>query len=86
MLVDTEEYVFHLSRYIHLNPVRVGLVSHPAEWLYSNYVEWTEQRSGSLVDRAFVREYFPTGGDYEAFVMSDVDPSIDESLQVFHLE
>ena len=86
MLVDTEEYVFHLSRYIHLNPVRAGLVSHPAEWLYSNYMEWTEQRPGSLVDRAFARQYFPTGGDYEAFVMSNVDPSIDESLQVFHLE
>jgi putative transposase len=29
--VDTDEYVLHLCRYIHLNPVRAGLVAHPAE-------------------------------------------------------
>ena len=37
--VDNDEYVVHLCRYIHLNPVRAGLVSNPSEWAYSNYLE-----------------------------------------------
>jgi REP element-mobilizing transposase RayT len=39
ILVDTDDYVIHLCRYIHLNPVRAGLVMHPSQWAYSNYLE-----------------------------------------------
>jgi putative transposase len=84
--VDSDEYVLHLCRYIHLNPVRAGLVTHPGEWPYSNYLEWVEQRSGTLVDRAFVRQYFPTPDDYEAFVMGEVDPLLEQKLRVFYLD
>jgi len=56
ILVDTDEYIVHLCRYIHLNPVKAGLVAHPGEWPYSNYLEWVERRRGTLVDRAFVQE------------------------------
>jgi len=85
VLVDTGEYVIHLCRYIHLNPVRAGLVTHLGEWPYSNYLEWVERREGTLVDRAFVRQYFPTAVDYEAFVMSEVDLSLEQKLQVYYL-
>ncbi|MFB0534576.1 MAG: transposase [Anaerolineae bacterium] len=84
--VDTDEYVVHLCRYVHLNPVRAGLVAHPSEWLYSNYLEWVERRGGTLVDRVFVRQYFPTASDYEAFVMSEVDPLLEQRLQVYYLD
>lgn len=32
LLVDGNTYLFELVRYIHLNPVRSGLVRDPAEW------------------------------------------------------
>jgi len=86
ILVDTDEYIIHLCRYIHLNPVEAGLVTHPGEWPYSNYLEWVERRGGTLVDRAFVRQYFPTAADYEAFVMSEVDPLLEEKLRVYYLD
>jgi len=86
LLVDTDEYVLHLCRYIHLNPVMAGLAAHPGEWPYSNYLEWVEQRGGTLVDRAFVRQYFPAPADYEAFVMSEVDPLLEQKLQVYYLD
>jgi putative transposase len=76
-LVDTEQYVIQLCRYIHLNPVKAGLVSHPGDWPYSNYLEWVERRDGALVDRQFVRQCFATAADYEAFVMSEIEPSLD---------
>ncbi|MGA1870180.1 MAG: hypothetical protein ACMUJM_16710 [bacterium] len=37
MLIDADEYLKHLSRYIHLNPVRAKMVSLPAEHRWSTY-------------------------------------------------
>jgi putative transposase len=36
-LVDSERYFLLLSRYIELNPVRAGMVEHPAEYSWSSY-------------------------------------------------
>ena len=37
ILIDADEYLKHLSRYIHLNPVRAEMVSSPAEYQWSSY-------------------------------------------------
>jgi putative transposase len=84
--VDTEQYVIHLCRYIHLNPVKADLVSHPADWPYSNYLEWVGRRDGALVDRQFVQQYFPTAADYEAFVMGEIEPSLEQKLLAYYLD
>ena len=86
VLVDRDEYAVHLCRYIHLNPVRAGLVRHPEEWPYSNYLEWVERRQGTLMDRAFVRQYFPCAADYEAFLKAEIDPSVEQKLLPLYLE
>ncbi len=36
-LVDTEYYLLKLHQYIELNPVRAGMVAHPAEYPWSSY-------------------------------------------------
>ena len=72
--VVKDAHLLHLCRYIHRNPVEAGLVTHPAQWPYSNYLEWVEQRPGTLVDRDFVRAHFPTPEAYERFVI-DYAPS-----------
>jgi putative transposase len=36
-LVEDESYLWTVTRYVHLNPVRAGLVEHPAEWAWSSY-------------------------------------------------
>lgn len=38
ILIDADEYLKHLSRYIHLNPVRAKMVSNPAEYTWSSYL------------------------------------------------
>jgi len=68
-LVPDERYLLHLCRYIHANPVRHGLVRTLAEWPYTNYPEWIETRSGTLVDRAFIQTHFPTPASYRDFVL-----------------
>jgi REP element-mobilizing transposase RayT len=37
ILVDADEYLKQLSRYIHLNPVRAGLVNQPVDYPWSSY-------------------------------------------------
>ena len=37
ILIDADEYLKHLSRYIHLNPVRAKMVSSPAVYQWSSY-------------------------------------------------
>ncbi len=36
-LVQSEKYLLHCQRYIELNPVRAGMVSDPAEYVWSSY-------------------------------------------------
>lgn len=86
VLVDTDAYVIHLCRYIHLNPVEAGLVAHPGDWPYSNYLEWVGRRKGTLVDHDFVRQYFPTPADYEAFIAASLDEKLERELEVYYLD
>ncbi len=37
ILVQKDAYLLTLSRYVALNPVRAGVVGHPAEWPWSSY-------------------------------------------------
>jgi REP element-mobilizing transposase RayT len=67
--VDRDEYLLHLCRYIHANPVKHGVVSRLEDWPYSNCHEWIGARAGTLVDRAFVQEYFPEPQSYTQFVL-----------------
>ena len=36
-MVDADEYLKQLSRYIHLNPVRAGIVNQPVDYPWSSY-------------------------------------------------
>ena len=59
---------YSVSRYIHANPVRDGLVPDAAHWPYSSYLEWIGERRGALIDRDFVRRFFPSPQSYRDLV------------------
>jgi len=48
ILIDADEYLKHLSRYIHLNPVRAEMVSSPAEYPWSSYAAFIGQQKAPL--------------------------------------
>jgi len=66
--VEEEGYLLQLCGYIHANPVIHGVAARPADWPYSNYLEWVGKRQGTLVDQDLVREYFPDAEGYRRFV------------------
>lgn len=43
ILVETDEQLIHLSRYIHLNPVTAYLTKNPEDWPASSYKEYLSQ-------------------------------------------
>ncbi|MBV7335654.1 transposase [Chloroflexi bacterium TSY] len=69
ILVDKDEYLNHLCRYIHGNPVKDGFALRPELWPYSNYSEWMGLRNGTLVDHGFIQEFFPDIEQYRKSVM-----------------
>ena len=44
VLVEGESYLDRLTRYIHRNPVRAGLASHPGDYRWSSYREYVGLR------------------------------------------
>jgi REP element-mobilizing transposase RayT len=67
--IQNSAHLLHLCRYIHGNPVKDGLVADPADWTYSNYLEWIGERQGTLVDHAFIQEQFGSAGEYKKFLL-----------------
>jgi len=69
-LVEQDEYLIHLCRYIHLNPVTARLVDRPEQWEYSDYREWISDPAPSKKRCVKVRSiHFDSGVQYQAFVM-----------------
>lgn len=69
--VDSEEYLLHLSRYIHLNPVKAGLVKHPQDWEFSSYQDYVALRQELLLPISDMREQFGDGVSYRSFVEAE---------------
>src|SRR5210317_2260739 len=48
-LVDSEAYLLACMRYIELNPVRAGMVTHPAEYQWSSYRINAQDEASELI-------------------------------------
>lgn len=66
--VDEVGYLLHLSRYIHLNPVKAHLVKRPEEWEFSSYLEYANLRKGPLPRLDEVWQQVGTAQAYQAYV------------------
>ncbi|NET57848.1 MAG: transposase [Symploca sp. SIO2E6] len=66
--VEQEEYLLHLTRYIHLNPVQASLVKKAEDWEFSSYQEYIDLRQGSLPQIDGVRSQFPSADAYRYFL------------------
>ncbi len=78
--IEKDEHILHLCRYIHLNPVKAGLVTLPEQWQYSNYPDWIGERDGTLTDRSFMLDNFGSSRNYREFVMDYLQAKTAEKL------
>jgi hypothetical protein len=72
-------YLVHLTRYIHLNPVKAGLVKHPGEWEFSSYREYAGLRQGTLPKLARVQMLTGATDAYQMFL---ADQSLPQEASV----
>ena len=66
--VGKNEYLLHLSRYIHLNPVTAGLVKKAENWEFSSYRDYLGLRTGSILNPKIVLDQFHFPEEYRDFV------------------
>lgn len=79
-----DSHLVYVCKYIHLNPIKAGLVEKPEEWNFSNYREFLGPRQETLFDQKFFDEYFDNAEDYLAFVNEDaIDLKIPEGFKQY---
>ncbi len=66
-LIPDNNSLLHLSRYIHLNPVRAKLVAKPEEWEYSSYKDFILGKSDFNLEMDIILDQIK---DYKEFVNS----------------
>lgn len=68
VLVETDEQLIHLTRYIHLNPVTAYLVDRPELWQFSSCSEYLAKRpiKDKVCEFKHILEVKP--GEYKKFV------------------
>jgi REP element-mobilizing transposase RayT len=82
-----EDYLAHLCRYIHRNPLDAGLVGSIDEWEFSDYLEWIGKRNRFLGRRAIVTPFFSTPDEYARFVKEYEPPAgLTKKLQQYYLD
>jgi putative transposase len=58
--IPGDEYLLHLCRYIHLNPVRAGLVKEAKDWEFSSYQYYLNSNHPKILNTGILLEYFKT--------------------------
>jgi len=87
--VDTDEYLLHLSRYIHLNPTNSALVKRPENYVWSSFRCYLGLDKLDFIDKKTILDYFGKKGpvkDYQEFVDSRIDYQREINLQKLLLE
>jgi putative transposase len=86
ILVDKDNYLLQLSLYLHLNPVRAGVVSRPEAYPYSSYSSFIAGKEDNLVSRDLIWGMIsPDPKDapkqYRRFVESVMDEEVENPLK-----
>ncbi len=68
ILVNSDDYLVHLVRYIHLNPVKADLVKIASEWEFSSFSEYAGVRNGSLPTMELILAMISSEDAYHSFL------------------
>jgi REP element-mobilizing transposase RayT len=79
IVCDKDEYFVTLARYIHLNPVRAGLVERPEAYPYSGHRAYLEHDGLALVDVGPILRMLGGRKEYRRFVLAGLGAGHDDS-------
>lgn len=72
VLVESDEQLIHLSRYIHLNPYAAYLCKNLEQYEWSSYREYVKDLNG-VCFKELVLSLFKCPADYKKFVLDQAD-------------
>lgn len=73
VLVESNEQLLHLSRYIHLNPLVSGLVKDLSDYPWSSYLEYIDTNTQKICAKEIILNQFKSPKDYQKFVLNQAD-------------
>lgn len=86
IIVDKDNYLLELSRYIHLNPVRAKMVEKPEDYLYSSYASYISRKADTIVNRNLIlglvtRHNGNESREYKRFVEAAIGSETDDPMK-----
>ncbi|MBI2595464.1 transposase [Candidatus Daviesbacteria bacterium] len=75
VLVENDEQLVHVSRYIHLNPVVSSIIETDElkNYPWSSYPEYLSQSDDEIAGKALVLNMFKSPKEYQKFVLDQID-------------
>jgi putative transposase len=65
VVVESDAQLLWVSSYIHMNPVKDGLVNHPSQYKWSSYNDYANKRNLPLVTTDFLIDTFGSKENFE---------------------
>lgn len=73
VLVENDQQLIHVSRYIHLNPIVSEISSNLNDYPWSSYTSYTSDQEDLICKTQTILGYFKNKGDYRQFVLDQID-------------
>jgi putative transposase len=75
-LIDSIEYELQVSKYIHLNPLRAGLVASLKDYKWSSYRAYILNEKNDLISKSSILSYFlvPQASNYDHYIKAENIP------------
>src|SRR5665648_375317 len=81
ILVDADNYALVLSAYIHLNPLRAGIIKQLEDYPWSSYLDYLNLRKSDITDPSFILKSI----DHDTFkAMSEYQNMKDPIKESYH--
>ena len=84
VLIDSDEQLMHISRYIHLNPYVSNITKDWETFAYSSFQEFIEKKKRRISSPSYILSLFKDLKEYKAFVR-DQESYAKEIEKIKHL-
>jgi len=80
VLMEGDEQLIHVSRYVHLNPIASFLVKNLGDYEWSSFKEYTEKGDSNICNKNEILNFFKSQDEYKKFVLDQI--SYAQSLEL----
>lgn len=80
VLIESNEQLVHISRYIHLNPIISYLVKSLDQYEWSSYMEYMRNSSKGFCSKDIILNQFKNAKNYQQFVLDQIGYGLELEL------